>query len=251
MDTLAPTTLFLILAAPFVGSFLCVLALRLPAGQDVVRGRSRCPSCHQALAVRDLVPVFSWLVARGRCRFCDARIDPIYPIMELAALGVVLWAMLVVDEGVLLVTVLLGWALLALAAMDVRSLFLSDALTLPLIPAGLAACLWLEPDAIWEHALASLAAAGILAGLARAYRHARGRDGLGYGDVKLFAAAGAWTGAMGLGTVLLWAVVVNVLLLVAERLAGQQVSAETRVPIGTGLAVGLWLTWLYGPLSIL
>jgi leader peptidase (prepilin peptidase)/N-methyltransferase len=251
MDMLAPTSLFLLVAAPFVGSFLCVLALRLPAGQDVVRGRSRCPSCHQGLAVRDLVPVLSWLVARGRCRFSDARIDPIYPIMELSALGVVLWAILVVDEGALMITVLLGWALLALAAMDLRSLFLSDALTLPLIPAGLAACLRLEPDAIWEHALASLAAAGILAGLALAYRRARGRDGLGYGDVKLFAAAGAWTGALGLGTVLLWAVVVNVLLLAVERGAGRQVSAETRVPIGTGLALGLWLTWLHGPLSII
>lgn len=251
MDTLGPITLFLLLAAPFVGSFLCVLALRLPAGQDVVRGRSRCASCHQVLAVRDLVPVLSWLVARGHCRSCGARIDPIYPIMELAALGVVLWAVQVVDEGVLLITVLLGWALLALAAMDLRSLFLADALTLPLIPAGLAACLWLEPDAIWEHALACLTAAGILAGLALAYRRARGRDGLGFGDVKLFAAAGAWTGALGIGTVLLWAVMVNMLLIAIDRLSGRQVSAETRVPIGTGLAAGLWLTWLHGPLSII
>lgn len=251
MDTLEPTTLFLLVAAPFVGSFLCVLALRLPAGQDVVRGRSRCSSCHQVLAVRDLVPVLSWLVARGQCRYCGARLDPIYPIMELAALGIVLWAMLAADGSVLLITVLLGWVLLALAAMDLRSLFLSDALTLPLIPAGLAACLWLEPEAIWEHALASLAAAGLLAGVALAYRRARGRDGLGFGDVKLFAAAGAWTGAMGLGTVLLWAVMVNVPLIAIERLSGREVSAETRVPMGTGLAAGLWLTWLHGPLSII
>jgi leader peptidase (prepilin peptidase)/N-methyltransferase len=96
-----------------------------------------------------------------------------------------------------------------------------------------------------------LAAATILACLAVAYRHLRERDGLGYGDVKLFAAAGAWTGPMGLGTVLLWAVVVNVALLLAGRLAGQQVAAETKVPVGTGLAAGLWLTWLYGPLSII
>jgi leader peptidase (prepilin peptidase)/N-methyltransferase len=171
--------------------------------------------------------------------------------MELAALGVVIWAAAVVDEGVLVVTVLLGWALLSLAAMDARSFFLSDVLTLPLIPAGLAVCFWLEPQAVWEHALAALAAATILACLAVAYRHLRERDGLGYGDVKLFAAAGAWTGPMGLGTVLLWAVVVNVALLLAGRLAGQQVAAETKVPVGTGLAAGLWLTWLYGPLSII
>lgn len=101
------------------------------------------------------------------------------------------------------------------------------------------------------HAVAALAAAAILSGLAFAYRLLRGRDGLGYGDVKLYAAAGAWTGAMGLGTVLLWAVVVNALLLVATRRAGQQISAETRIPIGTGLAAGLWLTWLYGPVSII
>ena len=251
MDGLSLEAVFLLLAAPFVGSFLCVLVLRLPLGEDVVWGRSRCPSCKHDLAARDLIPLVSWVMARGRCRYCGTRLGYLYPVMELAALGVVLWTVAVVDEGVVAVTVLLGWALLSLAAMDLRSFFLSDAVTLPLIPAGLAVCYWLEPQAVWQHALAALAAAAILACLAFAYRRLRERDGLGYGDVKLFAAAGAWTGAMGLGTVLLWAVVVNVALLLAGRLAGQQVSAETKVPVGTGLAAGLWLTWLYGPLSIL
>ena len=250
MTMLSFPTLFLLMAAPFVGSFLCVLALRLPKGEDVVRRRSRCPSCGHALAVRDLIPVVSWLAARGRCRHCSASVSSIYPAMELAALGIVIWSMSVTNDENLTITVLLGWTLLCLAVMDARSLVLADELTLPLIPAGLAANAWLAPEVLWEHVAAAALAAGLLSALAFAYRRTRGRDGLGYGDVKLFAGAGAWTGLLGLGTVLLWAVVVNVALLLAARLAGREISGTTKVPLGTGLAAGLWLTWLYGPLSL-
>ena len=234
MTMLSFPTLFLLMAAPFVGSFLCVLALRLPKGEDVVRGRSRCPSC-------DLIPVVSWLAARGRCRHCSASVSAIYPAMELAALGIVIWSMSVTNDENLTITVLLGWTLLCLAVMDARSLVLADELTLPLIPAGLAANAWLAPEGLWEHVAAAALAAGLLSALAFAYRRTRGRDGLGYGDVKLFAGAGAWTGLLGLGTVLLWAVVVNVALLLAARLAGREISGTTKVPLGTkAFEAALW-----------
>lgn len=249
-DFMSVDLFFLLVAAPFIGSFLSVLVVRLPAGEDVVLTRSHCRSCQHPLGLRDLIPIASWIVSRGKCRHCGARVDALYPFMELASVLVVLWAALVVNAEALIVTVIFGWALLALAVMDLRSMFLADALTLPLIPAGLAVCLWLEPDAIWTHTAGAVAGAAVLAALAWVYFRLRGREGLGLGDVKLMAAAGAWVGVDGLGTVILWAVMVNALMLAPDALRGRPMSATTQVPLGTGLATGLWLTWLYGPVSI-
>ncbi len=250
MDSLSVEALSLLLVAPFVGSFLGVLAMRLPRGEDVVCGRSHCLHCHHVLGPADLVPLFSWAVARGRCRHCGSWIGAVYPAIEVGSLCVVIWAIAVVEPSVLLVTVLLGWVLLCLSVMDVRSLVLADALTLPLVPAGLGVCLWFSPQEIWEHALAALGGGVILAAVALGYRRLRGRDGLGLGDVKLFAAAGAWCGPLGLGSVLLWAVVVNAVMLLADGRGRIRVEADTKVPFGAGLAAGIWLTWLHGPLSI-
>jgi leader peptidase (prepilin peptidase)/N-methyltransferase len=177
-------------------------------------------------------------------------VDALYPLLEIASVFVVLWAAFVVNADALVVTVIFGWALLALAVMDLRSMFLADVLTLPLIPAGLAVCLWLEPDAIWTHMAGAAAGAALLAALSWGYFRLRGREGLGLGDVKLMAAAGAWVGVGGVGTVILWAVMVNALMLAPDALRGRPMSATTQVPLGTGLATGLWLTWLYGPVSI-
>jgi leader peptidase (prepilin peptidase)/N-methyltransferase len=250
IDFMSVDLFFLLVAAPFIGSFLSVLVLRLPEGEDVVFSRSHCRSCQHPLGVRDLIPIASWLISRGRCRHCGAQVDVLYPLMELASVLVVVWAALVVDAEALMVTVMFGWALLALAVMDLRSLFLADALTLPLIPTGLAFCLWLEPEAIWAHVAGAVAGAAVLAALSWGYFRLRGREGLGLGDVKLMAAAGAWVGVAGLGTVILWAVMVNAIMIALDTLRGRPLSATTQVPLGTGLATGLWLTWLYGPVSI-
>jgi leader peptidase (prepilin peptidase) / N-methyltransferase len=250
IDFMSVDLLLLLVAAPFIGSFLSVLVLRLPAGEDVVFTRSHCRSCQHPLGVRDLIPIASWLISRGRCRHCGTQVDALYPLMELASVLVVVWAALVVDAEALMVTVVFGWVLLALAVMDLHSLFLADALTLPLIPTGLAFCLWLEPEAIWAHVAGAVAGAAVLAALSWGYFRLRGREGLGLGDVKLMAAAGAWVGVGGLGTVILWAVMVNAIMIALDHLRGRPLSATTQVPLGTGLATGLWLTWLYGPVSI-
>lgn len=240
----------LLLSAPFVGSFLGVLAKRLPRGEDVVMGRSHCQHCLNRLGPADLVPLLSWGIARGRCRHCGVWTGTFYPAMELGAVCVAVWAIAAVDPSALLVTVLLGWTLFCLAVMDMRSLFLADVLTLPLIPAGLGVCLWFSPQDTFSHVMAALAGAAMLGAVAWGYQRVRGRDGLGFGDVKLFAGAGAWCGPLGLGSVLLWAVVVNAGLLLIQANRRQQVAADTKVPFGIGLATGIWLTWLYGPLSI-
>ena len=123
-----PATLFLILAAPFVGSFLGVLVLRLPEGRPVLLGRSACPHCGTVLGPRDLVPLVSWLLLRRRCRACGTAIPPFYPLIELAALGVALWAVATAPNAATATAgCLLGWALLALAEIDRALGLLRDA----------------------------------------------------------------------------------------------------------------------------
>ena len=134
---LDPTVLLLIVIAPFIGSFLSVLVVRLPQDEGVVFGRSACRSCARTLAPRDLVPVLSWLLLGGRCRQCHAAIGLLYPAMELGALAIAIWSVAVMPGWLAAATAGLGWVLLALAVIDWRDMLLPDVLTLPLAVAGL------------------------------------------------------------------------------------------------------------------
>ena len=122
---------------------------------------------------------------------------------------------------------------------------LPDALTLPLILAGLFGTWWLEPDRATEHALA--AALGWLAFrlVAMGYRRLRGRDGLGEGDAKLLAALGAWTGLDGLPGVVLGAALVGLAAVLVLRLRGWSIGAGTAIPFGPCLALAGWAVRLH------
>jgi leader peptidase (prepilin peptidase)/N-methyltransferase len=243
-----PPGLAAIIASPFVGSVLGVLIRRLPAGQPVALDRSRCESCGHALGPLDLVPVASYLALRGRCRFCGAPIAPFHLAVELAAAGIAaVTAMVAPDDAALWCGCALGWALLALAWIDWRHMILPDALTLPLVLLGLGATVWRHPDAVTAHAAAAALAYLLLRLIAWTYRRLRGRDGLGEGDAKLMAAAGAWVGIAALSSVLLGgALVTLVMAVVAGIRSGTGLNGETRIPLGPGLCAALWVVWLAG-----
>ena len=240
-----PDWLILLLMAPIFGSFLGVLVLRLPRGEAVGAARSRCESCAHMLHARDLVPLLSYVVQRGRCRYCGAAIGRFHPAAEITAMAIVVWAATVDDGGRLIAGCALGWLLLALAACDWRSFRLPDALTLPLILLGLFTTWWLDPDQAPDHAVA--AALGYLGfrALAWAYRRWRGREGLGQGDAKLLAGAGAWLGVAALPDVILFAALAGLAMAVALKLRGRAVGARTMLPFGPCLALATWLLWLY------
>ena len=108
-----------ILAAPFIGSFLGVLILRLPAAEPVVFARSVCPHCGTRLSGWDLVPVASYVFLRGHCRHCGQSIGPLHLLVELAAIAVAVWAALAEpDPGWVWIDCALGWTLLTLAWID-------------------------------------------------------------------------------------------------------------------------------------
>jgi len=236
-----------LLMAPFVGSFLGVVIERLPAGRPVVLGRSACDHCGRTLAARDLVPSVSYLARRGRCACGEVRLGVFYPAIELAALAVALSAVTVLSGWLLWASLALGWTLLALAAIDLRHLLLPDALCLPLIPAGLAVAWLLDPALLPDHLLGALLGFVAFAAIALVYRRLRGREGLGMGDAKLLAAAGAWLGWLALPSVVLIAAVVGLALALAGALAGGKLTWTSRIAFGPHLALGLWLVWLFGP----
>lgn len=237
-----------LVAAPVVGSFLGVLIVRLPEGEGVILGRSRCRTCAHPLGPVDLIPLVGWLVRRGLCRHCGAAIGAFYPGIELAAIGVAGWAALAVPEAMIWPTVLLGWTLLALAAIDVRAMILPDVLTLPLVGAGLAVAWRLDPETLPAHGLAAALGWTVFRAIGALYARVRGREGLGRGDAKLMAAAGAWVSWPGLPGVVLLAAVAALGAVALTAAGGQRVGRMTAIPFGPFLALGLWLTWLYGPL---
>ncbi len=234
-----------VLAAPFIGSMLGVLIRRLPEGRPVVVARSCCEACGSVLGARDLVPLLSFAILRGRCRRCGAGIAPFHWHIELAAVLVPLSAVMAGVEGdVLWVVSGAGWTLLTLAWIDAEWMILPDVLTLPLLLGGLVAAWWFNAETVADHALA--AAIGWLAlwAVAAAYRRVRGRDGLGEGDAKLLGALGAWVGLAGLADVLLGAALTGLAWAGWLRLRGQAMSATTALPFGPFLALAGWAVLL-------
>ena len=236
----------LIAVAPFVGSFLGVVIRRLPRQQPYLLGRSHCVHCGAALGIRDLVPFVSWAAARACCRSCGARLGWFYPAVEAAALVIaVLSASL--DHGVAAwIDFALGCWLLALAWIDFDHLLLPDALTLPLVLAGLAQAAALAPDELFGRAAGAACGFVSLAVLAWAYRRSRGREGLGGGDPKLLAAAGAWVGIAALPAVILVAAVTGLAAAAGLALGGAALRRDTAVPFGPFLALATWAVWLFG-----
>jgi leader peptidase (prepilin peptidase) / N-methyltransferase len=240
------------LLAPFIGSFLGVLIRRWPQGRSVVSGRSCCDHCGATLGPRDLVPLVSWLLSRGRCRHCGTPTGEFYPLVELAALSVAVWAGTLDAGAALWLDCLLGWGLLTLAWIDAEHLLLPDILTLPLILIGLGAAWYLSWPPLVD------AAAGTAVGylsfqlLAFAYRRLRGRDGLGGGDAKLLAVAGAWLGWQALGDVVLGAALAGILWYFVTRsparINDSKGEGPAELPFGPALAAAIWLIRLYRPL---
>lgn len=186
------------------GSFVNVVIARLPAELSVVRPRSRCPVCGAPIRWYHNVPVLSYLLLAGRCADCRAPISVRYPLVELIC-GVLCWT-LFARYGLAweLVTLLpFCLALVALTFIDLDHFYLPDVITLP----GLGLALALSPlpgGPSWQSSLLGAAlGGGLLAAVLLGFRALTGREGMGWGDVKLLAMIGAALGAWALPAVLL------------------------------------------------
>jgi leader peptidase (prepilin peptidase)/N-methyltransferase len=167
----------------------------------------------------------------------------------LAAAALAAWAASETAGAALWLSCALGWVLLVLAETDRRTMLLPDSLTLPLVACGLLAAWWLAPARLLDHAIGATAGFTALALIGWLYRHVRGREGLGLGDAKLLAAAGAWLGWAALPGVVVVAGASALAVALAGRLSGRPLAAGDALPFGPYLALGVWLGWLYGPIA--
>jgi leader peptidase (prepilin peptidase) / N-methyltransferase len=250
LQTLDPQAVSLLVLAPIIGSFIGVVVRRHPAGEPIGWSRSRCEYCGAVLAPRDLVPLISWAATAGRCRYCRQSLSWFYPAIEIAALLIALIAVAIDGTSRVWLDCLFGWWLLALAWIDLRQWVLPDALTLPLIVAGLSAAALFNPETLLDRALGAVFGYLTLRGLAAIYRFLRRRDGLGGGDAKLLSAVGSWVGLATLPQVILAAALGGLVTAGILRLAGIRLRAASALPFGPFLALPGWVIWVWGPVSL-
>ena len=222
---------FAALIGLILGSFNATLVLRWPAGRSVL-GRSKCDGCGRVLGVAELVPLLSGMVARGCCRRCRAAIDPFHWRVELGAGMIGAIALAIMPGTVGWMWALFGWMLLPLALLDARHFWLPDRLSAVLAIAGLVLAGPLLGASLLDRWIGALAGGGALAGIAWAYRRARGGDGMGGGDPKLVAAIGCWLGWQALPLMLLLASLGGIVWALTTQRKGDQPLGERRVPFG-------------------
>src|SRR5690554_7310566 len=212
------------------------LPLEAPRRFNLLLPRSLCPSCEAPIAWHDNLPLFGWLKRRGRCASCKARISPQYPLVELT--GAVLALAVLVLFGASWQALFIYFAcltLLALAVIDLRTQLLPDALTLPLLWAGLLYHLLFQPLMLPAAVIGAMAGYLVLWSVYWLFKLATGKEGMGYGDFKLLAALGAWLGWQALPLVLLLSAGVAALVGIALQLTQPRLRGAP-MPFGPFLA---------------
>lgn len=225
-------------------------ALELPQEQpprfNLLVPRSLCPRCETSIAWHDNLPLIGWFKRRGRCAACQGRISPQYPLVELAGAGLAL--AVVALHGVSWQSLFLFGAclaLLALAVIDLRTQLLPDALTLPLLWAGLVYQLLFQPLILSSAVIGAMAGYLALWSVYWLFKLVTGKEGMGYGDFKLLAALGAWLGWQYLPLVLILSAGAGALVGIAVQLALPRLRGAP-MPFGPFLASAGWVALLVG-----
>lgn len=221
---------------------------------NLIVPRSACPACNAPIKSWQNVPVLSWLWLRGRCANCKAPISARYPLIELASAllsAAVAWKFGCSWPAVAALG--LTWALIALTGIDLDTQLLPDAITLPLLWAGLVASLFAGSG---SEATLPVTPAAAIAGAALGYfslwivyhvfRRVTGKEGMGHGDFKLLAALGAWMGARMLLPIVLISALAGAVIGIALIATGRH-RRGVPMPFGPFLAAAGWLAMMWGP----
>lgn len=225
---------FVALSGLIFGSFVNVVAYRLPRGESLVLPGSHCPMCNAAIKPYDNIPVLGWLLLRGRCRECHREISARYPLVE-AITAVLAVAVVLVKHSAL--DIALGLVLVAIlvpvALIDLERRIIPNKITLPAAIAAVGIGLALGPSHVPEQLIAGAAAGGFLLLFALVYPR-----GMGMGDVKLAAVLGLFLGrevAVAMFVGVLAGALVGVLVMAR---VGFEKGRKTGVPFGPFLALG-------------
>jgi leader peptidase (prepilin peptidase)/N-methyltransferase len=259
--------IFVFVFGLIVGSFLNVCILRIPVAESVVLPSSHCPACGKPIKPYDNIPVVSWLLLAGRCRKCKARISAMYPMVELAT-GLLFMACYLVfgPNAEALKWAIFGALMIVLTITDLRERILPDKVNFIGLGLGLllspftrpidGTALWLanhlfafpppEPALSFGDALIGAgAASGLLWLVAEGYFRARGREGMGLGDVKMMAMAGAFLGLQRALLTILLGSLLGSIIGVAVIAIGRK-GRDFELPFGTFLGAGAMLVVFFG-----
>lgn len=219
---------------------------------NLMTPRSRCPSCGHEVQWYENIPVLSYLFLRGRCSACKVRISIRYPLVELATGALFFFCIQrwgVTPTGI-------AWcgfsaALVALAFIDWDTTLLPDDITLPLLWAGLLASSLQWTDATLQSSVTGAAAGYVSLWLVYwGFKLATGKEGMGYGDFKLFAALGAWFGWQALVPIILMSSVIGAIIGIGMKMASS-LREGGYVPFGPFLVGAGFTAMVFGPQSIL
>ncbi|MBI2027829.1 MAG: prepilin peptidase [Deltaproteobacteria bacterium] len=178
-----------------LGSFLNVCITRLPQKKSLWWPRSYCDSCHKTLSPIDLIPVLSFLIQKGHCRYCKTHIPVLYPIIEVLTASLLFFLYLQFDFSLeFLVHVYLVCVLIVLSFIDLKHYILPDVITLPSIVVGLIISIFTPHLAFRVSLLGLIFGGGILYAMGWVYHTLTKREGMGGGDIKLMAMLGAFLG---------------------------------------------------------
>jgi leader peptidase (prepilin peptidase)/N-methyltransferase len=230
--------ILLVIAAPFMGSFLGAVIARWSSGRPLYSGRATCDCGQVVLEPRDMIPIVSWVVSRGRCRVCVRGLGRLYPGIEISALVIAIWAVLALPGAFVWTGAAFGWVLLVVGMIAWRE----GRLPLPLLVAlGIAGLLVASSNGLVtlrDHVFGAIV--GIIAYLVAAQflNQWRKQQLLRSADGLLPAALGAWLGWQGLADLLLLsAVAASALFLFRRTFIDRAILA--------GLCAGGWVAWLY------
>jgi leader peptidase (prepilin peptidase)/N-methyltransferase len=217
-----------------VGSFVTVVAHRVPRGESIVGPRSRCPGCGVQIAAYDNVPVVSWVLLRGRARCCGAAISPRYPLTELtlgvlyAATVLILWG----DGGEIALGLVFVTTLLAVTLTDLEWRIIPNKILVAAVAIGAVLAAATDPGSLPERIPAAAAAGGLLFLAALAYPR-----GMGLGDVKLAATMGLFLGR-NVGPAILVALLAGSVVGMAMIVREGATARKRAIPFGPFLALG-------------
>ncbi len=246
IDTLF--TIYLTLVGAALGSFLNVCLYRWPAEESVIRPRSRCPSCETPIAWYDNIPVLSWIVLRGRCRSCGERISIRYPIVELSValiwLGMALWlgSGLEAVRGAIFLTLLLG-----IAIIDGEHQIIPDQFSLGGAALGLALAAWPDGFSLTTALIGAATGYAFMWIIKAGGEAVLKKPALGVGDIHMMAMIGAFVGVGGaLLTVFLGSALGLLIGVPVAHFKGKLEAMGTYLPLGTFLAMGATIAYLWG-----
>lgn len=227
------TDVFVLLIGLVIGSFLNVCAYRIPRKESLAWPPSHCPSCNHQLGVLDLIPVFSYLFLRGRCRYCRKPIHWRYPAVELLTAGLFLFAWLRFGASMRFVAAMVFASLaVVVSSIDIELKIIPDVVTLPGMALGLLFALFGGGPSLLSAAIGLAGAAAVLFLVAIIFP-----DGMGGGDVKLLAMIGAFVGWKGVLIALmsgsLVGAIIGLILIVARVM-----KRRDPIPFGPFLAAG-------------